>query len=84
MSNIWASGKAREEAHFFRTMLGIPSGPVDSEELRPSKVILTISGVKLTSFISEHILTYGPCVVLFVSKLYRPVLVASRTLQVDV
>ena len=49
MLNIWASGKAREDAHFFRTMLGIPSGPVDSKELRPSKVILTTSGVNIWS-----------------------------------
>ena len=55
MSNIWASGKAREDAHFFRTMLGIPSDPVDSEELRPNKVILKISGVNLTSFISAWV-----------------------------
>ena len=48
MSNIWDSGKAREEAHLFKTRLSVPSGPEDDEESRlisGSKTLL--SGIYL-------------------------------------
>ena len=52
---MWDSVRTREEAIFLKTMMGIPSDSEYSEESRLSRVILTISGVNLTSLISAGV-----------------------------
>ena len=47
-SKMWQRGRARPDAHRFKKMFGMPSGPEDVEEVSPINVLNTRSGVKST------------------------------------
>ena len=46
---------ANAEAQFFKNKFGIPSGPADSEDLRPRRVKKTVSGVNSMFGISTDV-----------------------------